>query len=249
MLPSVYGTNNSILVSALKSYNGTARGVCVVDPDTVSSDTLSELHATGVRGVRVNFGNDGTNEEIVEAVKKNAAIAKAHNWVLQLWIPLKAWVALHDVVPQLGVRVVADHFGHAEVASRTNNTRDTIDPYLRTGFTELIDLVRRRLLFVKISGPYQNSKASPFYEDMRVVAETLILNGPEMVVYGSDWPHTSSKEGNAAAGGRLSPQEFRNINDAAIVGLFKEWAGSEAQVQRLFVDNPRRLWQWDDLTS
>lgn len=71
-----------------------------------------------------------------------------------------------------------------------------------------------------------------------------MLNGPEMVVYGSDWPHTASKEGNAAVGGRLSPQEFRKIDDAELIAQIVRWAGSEQQVQRLFVDNPRRLWQW-----
>ncbi|KAJ9625497.1 hypothetical protein H2203_004254 [Taxawa tesnikishii (nom. ined.)] len=249
VLPSVYGTDNGVLLDALAFFNGSARGVCVVDPDTIDNKTLTEFHNAGVRGVRVNFGSEGTDEEIVEAVKKNAAVAKLNNWVLQLWLPLKSFAALHSVIPELGVTVVADHFGHTEVGSKTNKTADTIDPYQKTGFPELVDLVRQRLLFVKISGPYQNSKQSPLYEDMRVVAQTLILNGPEMVVYGSDWPHTSSKEGNAAAGGRLSPQNFRNINDAALVEIFKEWAGSDAQIQRLFVDNPRRLWQWTQLDA
>jgi predicted TIM-barrel fold metal-dependent hydrolase len=108
----------------------------------------------------------------------------------------------------------------------------------------MIDLVQRKLLFVKISAPYQNSKLTPLYSDMRVVADTIMANGPDMVVYGSDWPHTASKEGNAAAGGRLSPQEFRKIDDAGIIEQTVEWAGSKQQVQRLFVDNPRRLWQW-----
>ncbi|KAF1955030.1 amidohydrolase family protein [Byssothecium circinans] len=249
VLPSVYGTNNSVLLDALKKFNGTARGVAVVDPDTVSNETLAEYHAAGVRGVRVNFGNDGNDEEIVEAVKKNAAIAKIHGWVLQVWIPIRSFAVLHDVIPTLGVRVVTDHFGHAEVGSRTNNTLDTIDPYRGPGFSEIIDLVRRKLLFVKISAPYQNSKASPLYEDMRVIAETLIVNGPDMVVYGSDWPHTGNKEGNAAVGGRLNEQEFRKVDDIAIIKLHKTWAGSEAQVRRLFVDNPRRLWGWSDPSS
>ncbi|KAF7197468.1 4-sulfomuconolactone hydrolase [Pseudocercospora fuligena] len=249
VLPSVYGTDNSVLIDSLKYFNGSARGVAVVDPDNVSNETIEELHAAGVRGLRVNFGNEGTDEEIIDAIHKNAALAQKNNWVLQLWIPLKAFVALHPIIPTLGVRVVVDHFAHTEVGSRTNSTLDTIDPYRRTGFSEVVDLVRRRLLWVKISGPYQNSKAAPLYDDLRIVAQTLMLNGPEMVVYGSDWPHTASKEGNAAAGGRLSPQNYRDINDPAIAELFMTWAGSQEQIQRLFVDNPRRLWSWDDPSS
>ncbi|CAG9936257.1 unnamed protein product [Clonostachys rosea f. rosea IK726] len=243
VLPSVYGTNNSVLVDALRQFKGKYRGVAVVDPDSVTEEELNELHEAGVRGLRVNLNNN-TDEDIIEEVKKNAAIAKARNWVVQLWIPLKTYVGLHSIIPELGVTFVADHFAHAEVGSKTNKTVNTIDPHKSAGFPEVIDLVQRKLLFVKLSAPYQNSKATPLYEDMRVVAESLITAGPDMVVYGSDWPHTSSKEGNAAVGGRLNPQEYRNINDAALVEIVKDWAGSAAQVHRIFVDNPRRLWQW-----
>lgn len=216
----------------------------MVDAENVSNETLDRFHEAGVRGVRVNFGNDGTDDEILRNVTQNAEVAKRHNWVLQVWLPIRAFKVLYDVIPKLGVRVVTDHYGHAMVGSKTNRTSDTIDPYTITGFSEMIDLVRRRLLFVKISAPYQNSLKAPLYDDMRVVAQTIMLNGPEMVVYGSDWPHTASKEGNAAAGGRLSPQEFRKIDDQALLKETIEWAETPAQVQRLFVDNPRRLWQY-----
>jgi predicted TIM-barrel fold metal-dependent hydrolase len=100
-------------------------------------------------------------------------------------------------------------------------------------------------LFVKISAPYQNSKQEPLYSDMRVVAQTLMLHGPDMVVFGTDWPHTASKEGNGP-GGPLVPSDYRDIDDAGILEQTLEWAGTQEQVQRLFVDNPRRLWGWTD---
>lgn len=196
----------------------------------------------------MNFGANGKDSDIVDAVRKNAAVARRHDSVLELWIPLKAFKALHSIIPELGVRVMADHFAHAEVGSRTNNTLDTTDPYHMEGFSEAIDLISRKLLFVTLSAPYQCSNDAPLYQDMRVVAQTLMINGPEMVVYASDWPHTVGQSGNSAAG-RLVPQEFLKVNDFALIGLYKEWAGSPAQVHRLFVDNPRRLWQWSDPDS
>ena len=80
------------------------------------------------------------------------------------------------------------------------------------------------------------------------MAQTLMINGPEMVVYASDWPHTVGQSGNSAAG-RLVPQDFLKVNDSALIELYEQWAGSPAQVQRLFVDNPRKLWQWSDPDS
>lgn len=193
----------------------------------------------GVRGLRVNMA-DGTDGEIITVVRKSAAVVKARDWVVQFWIPLAVFAKLHDIIPDLGVTFVTDHFAHAIVGSKSNKIMDTIDPYETKGFPEVIDLLQRRLLFVKLSAPCQSSKQAPLYEDMRVVAESLITAGPDMVVYGSDWPHTSSKEGSAAAGGRLVPREYR---DVTLVKIVKGWAGEEAQIQRMFADNPRRLWQ------
>lgn len=247
----MYGTDNAVLLDALDKFNGTARGVCVIDPDSIDNHTLAQFHAAGVRGIRINAinaRNNSSEDEIVDAVKKNAAIARQYGWALQLWIPLKTFISLHDLIPKLGVQVVADHFAHAEVGSMTNNSLDTIDPYQNAGFSEVVDLVRRKLLFVKISAPYRDSKDEPLYEDLRVVAETLILNGPDMVTYGSDWPHVGSEEQNPP-GGRLEEQDFRVVDDVSIIKLTKAWAGSEAQVRRMFVDTPRRLWGWDDPSS
>ncbi|KAL4914786.1 hypothetical protein BDW62DRAFT_204292 [Aspergillus aurantiobrunneus] len=201
-----------------------------------------------VRGIRVNYGSSGTDADITADVVKAASIARIHDWVLQLWIPIRAFQALHSIIPTLGVRVVVDHYGHATVGSRTNEPRNTIDPFTIPGFPEVVDLVRNHHLFVKLSASYQNSKHEPMYSDMRVIAETLMIHGPDMVVFGSDWPHTSSKEGNGP-GGPLVPQDFRDIDDEAILQQTLAWAGSQAQVQRLFVDNPRKLWGWSDPTS
>ncbi|MEY2689859.1 MAG: hypothetical protein RL375_4058, partial [Pseudomonadota bacterium] len=52
--PSVYGTNNSLLLRALAQGQGRHRGIAVVDPDA-SDHELDRLHAAGVRGVRFNL--------------------------------------------------------------------------------------------------------------------------------------------------------------------------------------------------
>ncbi|KAL4745450.1 hypothetical protein BDW72DRAFT_198642 [Aspergillus terricola var. indicus] len=228
VLPSVYGTNNSVLVDALRSFNGAYVSVCVLDLDEkISNRALQTFHNAGVRGIRINYGSAGTDAEITADVFKAAKIARVHDWVLELWVPISAFKALHSIIPTLRVRVVADHYAHATVGSRTNDTRNTIDPFTIPGFREIIDLVQNHHLFVKISA-YQNSKQEPLYSDMRVVAETLIINGPDMVVFGSDWPHTASKGGNGP-GGPLVPSDFRDIDDDAIRNQTLAWAGTQAQ--------------------
>ena len=61
--PSVYGTDNRGLLNALAVLGPeVARGVAVIDPETVSDVTLQDLHKAGVRGVRVNLGIQGGAE-------------------------------------------------------------------------------------------------------------------------------------------------------------------------------------------
>ena len=52
--PSVYGTDNSLLLRSLAVEPGRHRGVAVVDED-VSDAELDAMHAHGVRGVRFNL--------------------------------------------------------------------------------------------------------------------------------------------------------------------------------------------------
>ena len=52
--PSVYGTDNSVLMRALAAGGGRHRGVVVVDA-SVSDTELDRFHAAGVRGIRFNL--------------------------------------------------------------------------------------------------------------------------------------------------------------------------------------------------
>lgn len=52
VLPSVYGTNNSILVDALRQFHGSYRGVAVIDPDSIANATLAVFQEAGVRGCK-----------------------------------------------------------------------------------------------------------------------------------------------------------------------------------------------------
>lgn len=52
VLPSVYGTNNSILIDALRKFNGSYRGVAVIDPDDITNATLAMFQEAGVRGCK-----------------------------------------------------------------------------------------------------------------------------------------------------------------------------------------------------
>src|ERR1700694_2777659 len=54
--PSVYGTDNSCMVAALRSGVFAFRGVAVVE-ENISDAALQDLHDAGVRGVRINLAS------------------------------------------------------------------------------------------------------------------------------------------------------------------------------------------------
>src|SRR6516162_4315702 len=53
--PSVYGTDNSCILDAMKQYGSGARGIAVL-PSAIQSTTLDNMEHAGVRGVRINLG-------------------------------------------------------------------------------------------------------------------------------------------------------------------------------------------------
>ncbi|KAG0641002.1 amidohydrolase family protein [Tuber brumale] len=231
--PSVYGTDNTILLAALEAFSPNAIGVAVLDPFSdppPSPETLQSLHDAGVRGLRIN-STDNPSESVLRA---HAELCKPHKWVLQLHIPLDAFATLHKLIPTLGVSVVADHFAGASAGE---------NPYSQRGFAEVVDLMKSGELWVKISAPYLGSQfgGGGNYADMGVVARELLGEAPHMCVYGSGWPHVQGAMGDDP----LVTRPFRDVDDSAFVDVVKGWVGHWRAFQRIMVDNPRRLWGWE----
>src|SRR5947208_17069469 len=56
--PSVYGTDNSCTLDAIKQLGPRARGIAVID-ERVSDAALDEMDRGGIRGVRLNLATAG----------------------------------------------------------------------------------------------------------------------------------------------------------------------------------------------
>lgn len=98
MQPSPYGTDNTVLLSTLRSlqalgYKG--RGIAVVDVQTITDAELKEMHHLGVRGLRLNFQADGKSVDTIAFNKNLVAAAQriAHlpGWKIQVFIPGYIW--------------------------------------------------------------------------------------------------------------------------------------------------------------
>ncbi|KAJ6098457.1 hypothetical protein N7499_002831 [Penicillium canescens] len=190
--PSVYGTDNSCLLDALqKTGPSRGRGVVVVDPSTVQRDTVELWHSLGVRGLRINLKSVGKvmdKAELEETLLQHAEIARPHNWIIEVYLPLKMVSMIESILPRLGVRICIDHFGSPELLSWGQDT-SSFNPYSLEGFSSLISLLRGGRTYVKVSAPYRLSQDHEM-RDLQSMAREFLSVAPDRVIYATDWPHT-----------------------------------------------------------
>ena len=98
------------------------------------------------------------------------------------------------------------------------------------GFRTLLRLVDAGRCWVKLSAPYEVSKAGPpCYDDVGALAKALAKRAPERMVWASNWPHPS-------VSGKHMP------DDAQLLDLLLDWVTDDAVRSRILVDNPAALY-------
>jgi predicted TIM-barrel fold metal-dependent hydrolase len=227
--PSPYGADNSCTVDAVRKLGHRARGVAVID-DTVTARALADLHAAGIRGVRVNLESYGESDPAVAGRQLQQAAARVAplGWHVQTYTNLAILAALHDTILALPTTLVVDHFGRPQAA------RGTAQP----GFDALLALLRSGKVYVKISAPYRIS-LEPHYPDAAPLARAMIDANPERIVWGTDWPHPGAAKRDPAV---IEP--FRPEDDGEALNRLAGWTRNRAELQKILVDNPARLYQF-----
>lgn len=174
--PSVYGTDNRLVLDALAREPGRHRAVVVVDTDIADSE-LHTMHALGVRGVRFNLVSPVGNG--AQAMQALAPRLKALGWHVQ-WYAAPAQLAqIAQLHAQTGLPCVLDHLAgmHAALAQ---------DDAAWQALARLADLGA----WVKLSGWYRLQAGAPYAELHGAIRRVAGLMG-ERLVWGSDWPHTA----------------------------------------------------------
>jgi predicted TIM-barrel fold metal-dependent hydrolase len=75
-------------------------------------------------------------------------------------------------------------------------------------------------------------KAGACYDDVVPIARALLDAGPDRCVWGSDWPHPMSRQ----------PPP----NDADLLELLYRYVRDEAELRRILVDNPAKLFCYEN---
>lgn len=178
--PSVYGSDNTLLLRALAVEPGRHRGVVVLG-DEVSDAELDAMHTAGVRGARLNLVSPVG--EAADPARRFATIAPhlvQRGWHLQWYTPavhLPLIAALHQ---NLGreLTCVLDHLGGLGTTIADDH------PAWRA-----VEALADSGAWLKLSGWYRLDAPAPYHALVPRIRRLATLFG-ERMVWGSDWPHT-----------------------------------------------------------
>jgi predicted TIM-barrel fold metal-dependent hydrolase len=232
--PSIYGTNNTLLLKSLRAY-GTdrARGVVVFNIEETTMAELNQWHVWGVRGVRINFLSTGETppaDELKKSLSEYSNMVKSLGWVVQLYIAMDIVQSIEDFLPSLGMQIVFDHIGVPDIPEQ--NSTKSYNPSDIAGFDSMVRLLQQNVAWVKISGPYRVSNVQgPIYYELDPLILELFRVAPSRLVYASDWPHTRFE------GLDIKPWTSH---------LLDLTEGQEKVREGLFRDNAMVLWQAED---
>lgn len=232
---STYGTDNRCSIDALRRLKGKGRGIACIDPETITDAELDELHSVGFRGVRLNLRTRSESMDAQEWAKLLPIYAdklRRLDWVIQIFVSMDQVASIAPVVPSLGVKVVFDHLGHPEAGSAPSEQR---------GCKELYNvLAENSNVYIKLSGLYRLEGVPSLDRHIR----TLLAMVPDQIVWASDWPHTAGPEHNPG-GDPKAVQDFLTPDIPKFIKDCVEWCnGDEALIHKVWVDNPRRLWDY-----
>lgn len=223
--PSAYGRDNRCMLDAMREV-GPARCRGIVDIDEDAPDAhLDDMHALGVRGVRINVSpvhppQSGLADSMLPRIHRLAARCAEIGWHIDFLLP--GWLTL-ELMPQLRALRLPFTLAHLGM----NLARDGVHA---PGFQALLDLVAHDDGFahVKLTGIYRMSKV-PGYIDADPLAQALLEHAPDRLIWGSDYPHLS----------------FGEHSSVDLFNLLARWtgagAGGEDARRRILVDTPARL--------
>ena len=212
---TAYGFDNRCLLDALRVLGDNARGVAMLDA-SVDDDTLTRLHAAGVRGLRFMMLGDPLVPW--DALEPLAARIAPLGWHINLQLDGTEFPRHLQRLARLAVPLVIDHNG------KFLSPPSVAAPE----FLALRALMDTGRCWVKLSAPYETSRSgAPDYADVGLLASALALAYPQRCLWASNWPHM----------GRETPP-----SEADLLSLLRFWAPDEAAVRCILVDNPRQLY-------
>ena len=215
--PNAYQDDNRVTLDAIGALGPNAKAVGVVRPG-VSDAELDRLTRGGVVAQRIFQLPWGA----VGFAQMDEVMARVHpfGWHANIQLDGRELPRYEESIRRLPGRFVVDHNGkYLEPVAPDHES-----------FKSLLRLLDTGRCWVKLSAPYETSKAgAPRYEDVGRLARALVTHAPERMLWASNWPHPSAPKDAVP-------------DDADLLDLLLEWASDDATRRRILVDNPAELY-------
>jgi predicted TIM-barrel fold metal-dependent hydrolase len=219
--PSVYGTDNTVMLEAIQAAGDHFRGVAVVAEDTSDAE-LKRLDAAGVRGVRVNIVDVKDRKAgtlPMDALKALARRVAPLGWHMEFLMHADEFPDLDRTFAGFPVDIVLGHLGYMKTDKGIGNA----------GFRALLRLMKAGRAWVKLTGPSRITTSGGLpYSDVVPYARALIETNPGRVLWGTDWPHVIIR----------TPMP----NDGDLADLLSDWIPDASAREQVLARNPARLY-------
>lgn len=220
--PSVYGTDNTVMLSAMREMTAAGmpcRGVAVAD-ETVTEPELDEMHETGVRGLRFNLVDVATPGKgaSLDSIRALCERIAPRGWHAEFLIHADDYPDFDTRFGDFPTEIAVGHMGYLRPGRDSTND----------GFGGMLRLAEAGRCWVKLTGPYRISPGDLPYPEAGEFARAIVEAAPKRVLWGTDWPHVMVTK----------PMP----NDADLCDLLVQWIPDPATRRRILVDNPAELY-------
>jgi predicted TIM-barrel fold metal-dependent hydrolase len=219
---SCHGADMRVTLDAIARSGGKYRGTAIIDA-SYTEKQFREMHEGGIRGVRFNFVKHLGGRPDMALFDRTVARLREMGWHLILHLDSADLVEFRRKFEAIPVPMVIDHMGRVKAAEGLQQ-----EP-----FRVLLAFMKNDNFWVKICGAERVSSKGPPFDDALPFARALIEAAPGRILWGTDWPHPNV--------GQHMP------NDGDLVDLFARMAPEPVLQRKILVDNPARLYGFEEI--
>lgn len=213
---AAYGDDHGLVLDALAAGQGRYRAIALVDADA-PDQRLAELHAAGVRGVRLGMMRHLGGKPDLAPMQALLARIRPYGWHALVHAELDDVEAVVPRIAGCGVPLVIDHMGRLDARREAD-----------TGLARLLALGALPDVWIKLSGADRITGGIDALTLALPVMRGLIQAMPDRLLWGSDWPHVNIR--------------YPRPDPARLLALLREACGEDTTADRILRLNPQRLY-------